>query len=134
MKNNLNRSLLISALIFSGCSATETSQGLQTKPIQTEPETAEHVIKESELQALKSRILHLEEKLSSIGEPVTPNDGWTRVKNWRKLEVDMDYDSVEKILGPAHRIDGGIIANWYYKNGGRVNFYEGRVHRWEEPN
>jgi len=137
MKNKLMRSFLISTLIFSGCSATGTSQGLQTNSTQTELETEELISIENEIQELKSRILKLEARLSSIKdavEPVTPNDGWKRVKSWRKLEAGMDYESVERILGPAHRIDGGIIANWYYENGGRVNFYKGSVRRWEEPN
>mgnify|MGYP003666086712 FL=1 len=68
------------------------------------------------------------------GDSVTLNDGWKRLKSWRKLEAEMDYESVERILGPAHRIDGGIAANWYYENGGRVTFYRGSVQRWEEPN
>ena len=92
---------------------------------------------ENEIQVLKNRILKLESRLSSIkgaGEPVIINDGWKRLKSWRKLKTGMDYESVERILGPAHRIDGGIIANWYYENGGRVNFFEGSVRRWEEPN
>ena len=136
MKSKLMRSILISTLIFSGCSATGTSQGLQTNSTQTELETEELISIENEIQELKSRILKLEARLSSIkdaGEPVTINDGWKRVKSWRKLEAGMDYESVERILGPAHRIDGGIIANWYYENGGRVNFYKASVRRWEEP-
>ena len=137
MKNKLLKSLLISTLIISGCSATGTSQGLQTNSTQTELETGELVGIENELQELKNRISQLEERLSSIkgtDDPVTLNDGWKRIENWRALEAEMDYESVERILGPAHRIDGGIVANWYYENGGRVIFYRGSVQRWEEPN
>lgn len=137
MKNKLIRSLLVSTLIFSGCSSTGTDPGSQTKSIQTEVETGELASVENEIQELKDRILKLESRLSSIknsGEPVALNDGWKRLKNWRKLKTGMDYESVERILGPAQRIDGGIIANWYYENGGRVNFFEGSVQRWKEPN
>jgi len=137
MKNKLIRSLLVSTLIFSGCSATGTNQDLQPKSIQTELEAGELASFENEIQELKNRILKLESRLSLIkgtGEPVIVNDGWKRLKSWRELKTGMDYESVERILGPAHRIDGGIIANWYYKNGGRVNFFEGSVQRWEEPN
>ncbi|WP_139173063.1 hypothetical protein [Marinobacter sp. AC-23] len=138
MKNKLIRSLLVSTLIFSGCSATGTNQGLQSKSVQTELEAGELASVENEVQELKNRILKLESRLSSIkgtgDEPVIVNDGWKRLKNWRKLKTGMDYESVERILGPAHKIDGGIIANWYYKNDGRINFYEGSVQRWEEPN
>ena len=137
MKNKLMKSFLISTLFVSGCSSTGTSQGLQTNSTQTELETGELVSIENELQGLKNRISKLEARLSLIkgtGDPVTINDGWKRVKSWRKLEAEMDYESVERILGPAHRIDGGIAANWYYENGGRVTFYRGSVQRWKEPN
>lgn len=137
MKNNLIRSLLVSTLIFSGCSATGTNQDLQSNSIQTELEAEEIASVENEIQELKNRIRKLESRLSSVkgtSEPVILDDGWKRIESWRKLKTGMDYDSVERILGPAHRIDGGIIANWYYENGGRVNFYEGSVQRWEEPN
>ncbi|SFE95629.1 hypothetical protein SAMN04487869_12831 [Marinobacter sp. DSM 26671] len=136
MKNKLLKSFLISTLIISGCSSTGTSQGLQTNSTQTELETEELVSIENELQGLKNRISKLEARLSLIkgtGDPVTINDGWKRVESWRKLEAEMDYESVERILGPAHRIDGGIVANWYYENGGRVTFYRGSVQSWEEP-
>lgn len=136
MKNKLIRFLLVSTLLFSGCSTNGINQDLQTKSIQTELETGELASMEAEIQELKNRILKLESRLSSIkdtGEPVIPNDGWKRLKSWRKLKTGMDYEAVEKLLGPAHRVDGGIIANWYYENGGRVNFFEGSVQRWKEP-
>lgn len=137
MKDKLLKSFLISTLIISGCSSTGTSQGLQTNSTQTELETGELVSIENELQGLKNRISKLEARLSLIngkGDPGTLNDGWKRIESWRKLEAEMDYESVERILGPAHRIDGGIVANWYYENGGRVTFYRGSVQRWKEPN
>tara|TARA_R110000772_G_scaffold158150_3_gene269401 strand:- start:248 stop:706 length:459 start_codon:yes stop_codon:yes gene_type:complete len=137
MKNKPLGSFLISTLIISGCSSTGTNQGLHTNSTQAELETRELVSIENELQGIKNRISKLEAKISVIkgkGDSVTLNDGWKRLKSWRKLEAEMDYESVERILGPAHRIDGGIAANWYYENGGRVTFYRGSVQRWEEPN
>jgi hypothetical protein len=137
MKNKLVKSLLISTLIVSGCSAAGSNQRLQTKLIQTELEPEEIVSMEKELQELKNRILKLEAKLLSVkntGEHVILNDGWKTKKSWRKLKTGMDYESVKRILGPAHRIDGGIIANWYYENGGQVHFYEDEVRKWQEPN
>ena len=136
MKDKLLKSFLISTLIISGCNSTGTSQGLQTNSTQTELETGELVSIENELQGLKNRISKLETRLSLIkgtGDPGTLNDGWKRIESWRKLEAEMDYESVERILGPAHRINGGIVANWYYDNGGRVTFYRGSVQSWEEP-
>jgi ABC-type Fe3+-citrate transport system substrate-binding protein len=137
MKNKLVKSLLISTLIVSGCSATGSNQRLQTKLIQAELEPEEIVSMEKEFQELKNRILKLEAKLLSVkstSEPVILNDGWKTKKSWRKLKTGMDYESVKRILGPAHRIDGGIIADWYYDNGGQVHFYKGEVREWQEPN
>ena len=91
---------------------------------------------EGEIQELKSRILKLEAKVSSIknfGTPVIPGNGWKVLESWRKLKTGMDYEAVERILGPAHRIDGGVLAQWYYENGGRANFSDGEVRRWIEP-
>lgn len=136
MKTELIVVLLVSTLLFSGCSATGTNQSLPTKPIQHELETGELASFEAEIQELKNRILKLESRLSLIkdtDEPAILNEGWKELNSWRKLKTGMDYESVERLLGPAHRIDGGIIANWYYENGGRVNFFEGSVRRWEEP-
>jgi len=45
----------------------------------------------------------------------------------------MNTSDVKKILGEPYRVDGGKIATWYYKNDGRVNFYEEKVHHWNEP-
>lgn len=136
MKNKRISYLLISVFIFSGCSATGTNQSLQTSSNQAQLDPEELASIESEVQELKNRVLNLEARLSSIknsGEPVIFNDGWEKLTSWRKLKTGMDYESVEKILGPAHRIDGGIIADWYYTNGGRVHFFDGSVKRWEEP-
>ena len=123
--------LFISAFIISGCSATGSIKG-----VQAQPEVEEIEWMEREVQELKSRILKLEAKLTGIktkGEPDISGDGWKTLSSWRKLKAGMYYESVKKILGSAHRIDGGIFAIWYYKNGGRVNFYDGGVTRWKEP-
>jgi hypothetical protein len=66
-------------------------------------------------------------------EPVITGDGWKSIANWRKLTVGMKPNTVEKILGSADRIEGGKLAEWYYKNGGKVTFYKGEVNRWSEP-
>ena len=123
--------LFISAFIISGCSTNGSIKG-----VQAQPEVEEIEWMEREVQELKSRILKLEAKLTGINtksEPDISGDGWKALSSWRKLKVGMDYESVKKILGSAHRIDGGILARWYYKNGGQVNFYDGGVTRWQEP-
>ena len=136
MTFKLASALMIPTCIFSGCVTTGTNQDYQIKSIRTQLDSKELASIENEVQELKNRILKLEAKLSSIkdsGESATPTDSWKTLNSWRKLKAGMDYESVEKILGPAHRIDGGIIANWYYENGGRANFYDGKLQRWEEP-
>jgi hypothetical protein len=91
---------------------------------------------EKEIHELKLRISKLESLLSnprSVQEVVPSGEGWKNVANWRKLSTDMNTSDVKKILGEPHRLDGGDIATWYYKNGGRVNFYKGKVDHWTEP-
>ena len=91
---------------------------------------------EREVQETKERLSILESILQNKNnekELVITNDGWKSVANWRKLTTGMDTSTVQKILGDAHRIEGETIASWYYENGGRVIFYEGKVTRWSEP-
>lgn len=94
---------------------------------------------EREIQEIKLRLLKLESLLSNQSnpsnaqEPVTSDDGWKSVMNWRKLYKDMSTSDVRKILGEPHRIDGGTLAQWHYPNGGRIVFYEGKVDHWNEP-
>jgi hypothetical protein len=91
---------------------------------------------EKEIQELKLRISKIESLLSnpsSAQEIVPSGEGWKYVVNWRKLSKDMDTNDVKKILGEPYRVDGGNFAHWYYKNDGRVIFYEGKVYSWTEP-
>ncbi len=91
---------------------------------------------EKEIQELKLRVSKLESLLSNPSkaqEPVTSSEGWKSILNWRMLTTDMSTSDVQKILGAPHRVDGGVIAHWYYQNGGEVTFFDGKVHRWREP-
>ena len=91
---------------------------------------------EKEVQVLKQRISKLESLLSNTSEEqvlVNPGNGWKSVSNWRKLTTDMSYHEVRNILGEPHKVDGGVLASWYYQNGGVVAFFQGKVRRWEEP-
>jgi hypothetical protein len=91
---------------------------------------------EKEVQQLNFRLSKLESLQSNpskTNEYATPVDGWKSVMNWRKLTTDMDYEAVKKILGEAHRVDGGQVAYWYYKNGGYVTFIDGKAFQWREP-
>ena len=91
---------------------------------------------EKEIQELKLRISKLESILRSPSSDqgiVPSSEGWKSVANWRKLSTDMGTSDVRKILGEPDRVDGGDIANWYYKNGGRVTFFAGKVYQWMEP-
>ena len=126
--------LFLSVLIISGCSTTASVSGMQSKSIGIAPERIK--LLEKDMQDLNSRITALETKLSGCSEAnkaVIAGEGWKSLANWRKLKTGMSYNSVEKILGPAHRIDGGRIAYWYYKKNGQVTFVNGEVSHWSEP-
>ena len=91
---------------------------------------------EKELQGIKLRLSKLESLLSNPSnaqKPVTSGEGWKSIMNWRKLTNGMSTSDVQRILGEPHRVDGGTIATWYYQNGGRIIFYEGKVSQWMEP-
>jgi len=91
---------------------------------------------EKEIQGLKFRISKIESLLSnpSSAQKIVPSgEGWKHVANWRKLSTGMSFSDVKKILGEPHRVKGGSIAKWYYRNDGRVLFYDGEVDSWEEP-
>lgn len=91
---------------------------------------------EKEIQETKLRLSKLESLLSNPSNaqaPATSGEGWKSVMNWRKLTKDMSTSDVQKILGEPHRVDGGTLTNWYYQNGGRIIFFEGKVDRWMEP-
>ena len=122
--------LFLSALIISGCSTTGPVAG-----IQAQPERIEQL--ERDMQDVKSRISALETMLSgnnTTNEVVIGGEGWKSLASWRKLRTGMSCEAVKKILGSAHRVNGGTFATWYYENGGEVIFYEGEVDSWREPN
>jgi len=66
-------------------------------------------------------------------KPVTPNDGWKSLANWKKLANDMSIHDVQKVLGDPNEMSGGTIAFWRYPNGGTVTFFVGKVDNWSEP-
>jgi len=91
---------------------------------------------EKEIQETKARLSKIEALLSNPSNaqnPATSGEGWKSAMNWRKLTTGMSTSDVQIILGEPQRLDGGTIANWYYQNGGRIIFYEGRVSQWMEP-
>ena len=91
---------------------------------------------EKEIQGLKLRLSEVESLLSNPSkaqELSTASEGWKSVVNWRKLTTGMSTSDVQKILGEPDRLDGGAVANWYYQNGGKVHFINGKVFQWMEP-
>jgi len=91
---------------------------------------------EREVQETKERLSILESILqnkTNEKEHVITGDGWKSVANWRKLTTGMNTSTVQKILGDAHRVQGGTLAFWNYKNGGTVTFYKGKLTSWSEP-
>jgi outer membrane protein assembly factor BamE (lipoprotein component of BamABCDE complex) len=91
---------------------------------------------EKDAQKTKQRLSILESKLqnkNAVKGHVITGDGWESIANWRKLTTGMNTSAVQKILGEPQRVEGGNIARWYYENGGRVMFYEGKLDGWSEP-
>lgn len=91
---------------------------------------------EKDLKEVKAQLAKLESLIiapSIAQKPIDSTDGWKSVVNWRKLTKGMSPSEVRRILGEPHRLDGGTFAAWYYKNDGRVHFYEEKVNRWTEP-
>ena len=91
---------------------------------------------EKEVQELKLRISKIESLISDYSkskELAPSHEGWKSVSNWRELTTDMSEGDVRKILGEPYRVEGGVIATWYYRNDGEVGFYQGKVDSWTEP-
>lgn len=49
-------------------------------------------------------------------------EGWKSIYNWRKLSLGMNSSAIERLLGVAHRVNGGYLkrhgkarATWYSK-------------------
>ena len=91
---------------------------------------------EKEMVEVKARLSKLEavlNKPSDTTKTTLSGDGWKHLANWRKLSTDMTPSDVRRILGEPHRLNGGTIARWHYKNGGEVMFYRDKIERWREP-
>ena len=55
------------------------------------------------------------------------------LSSWRQLRKSMSEEQVRALLGEPLKVDGGTLAFWHYKSGGKVTFYQDRVDSWEEP-
>lgn len=91
---------------------------------------------EKEVQELKHRISKLEPLLSKLNadqDVVTSNKGYNSIANWRNLTTNMGYSEVRNLLGEPQRVDGGIMATWYYPNDGEVIFHKNIAWQWREP-
>ena len=93
---------------------------------------------EKELLEIKVRLSKLESLVANTSNTKTKNtsisgDGWRSVMNWRKLSTGMSPSDVRGILGEPNRLNGGTFATWIYQNGGRVIFFDDKVHEWMEP-
>ncbi len=93
------------------------------------------------VDSLARRVVELENRIAQL-ESARPQQGVSKtpaivlsndLANWRRLREDMSYDEVRRILGEPARIDGGIIANWFYPNDGRAGFVSGVLVSWTEP-
>ncbi len=93
---------------------------------------------EKRINELEKRVTLLEQKLADNKKPVTTNSKKYKDKpNWRRLQKGMTTSEIEAILGEPLTIDvSGIFTYWYYSKNhlhSYVNFYEGVVYGWTEP-
>ena len=86
------------------------------------------------LTMLKSGDCKFEIKKIAFMGPETLNpEKYETISSWRLLKRGMSESEVRSTLGEPHKIDGGALAFWHYKNGGTVTFYQDKVHSWSEP-
>jgi cytoskeletal protein RodZ len=71
----------------------------------------------------------VQSKLESTAQP----EKYESISSWRLLKRGMSESEVRSTLGEPHKINGGALAFWHYKNGGTVTFYQDKVHSWSEP-
>lgn len=101
---------------------------------------------ETEITALQSRILQLEERVRELETllgaqaakktPEGDQGGWQNKKNWRRLSLGMRDGDVKQILGNPSKVIHGVKTLWYYPNiyRGYVTFDEkGQLIGWNEP-
>lgn len=92
---------------------------------------------QKEIHEIKARLSNLESAVVTPGKSQDPatskEDGWRSLVNWRKLQRDMYASDVRKILGEPHRVEGGSLTIWYYRNYGRIIFLNEKVESWSEP-
>ena len=90
---------------------------------------------ERRVTALENRVTQLE-KITQPAQNRTSSPTATGNK-WRQLENGLTPDQVRRIFGEPDRVDSsGPMQMWYYGkaiNGGRIDFYDGKVHGWSEP-
>jgi len=77
---------------------------------------------EKRVSDLENRVALIEEALSRTDTNDTSDFGRQDLENWRQLREGMSQDKVEELLGRPQRIDGGTMAIWHYRKGGRVYF------------
>lgn len=102
---------------------------------------------QSELEALRERIVELEARVQRLESELASTDaaleaakppevmpgGWRRQANWRVLEKGMEGFRVKEILGEPDNTRRARKFEYYEYGNGLVRFYLGRVKSWEVP-
>jgi outer membrane protein assembly factor BamE (lipoprotein component of BamABCDE complex) len=91
---------------------------------------------EREIREIKIRLSNLEAaqgKSIANPKPVASGEGWKVLSNWRSLKSGMTLSDVRTVLGEPDRVDGGVVAHWYYANGGTATFVGDELTQWREP-
>lgn len=87
---------------------------------------------------LLEKISELETRIEKLESPGTPSATLNQnLSNWRKLQTGMSYSQVRILLGEPLKINGGVVANWYYSQSERAGpfatFVSDSLTSWQEP-
>lgn len=98
----------------------------------------------NDIKRLETRIAELEKRVTKLESLLQTSDKseinysekWKNRSLWRKLKIGMTKYQVETILGEPRKINGGSITTWKYSKDSwhsYVQFYEGKLDTWTEP-
>jgi hypothetical protein len=99
---------------------------------------------EDRVDRLGKRISDLEKRIDTLERIVLTNTATKKTtkyppagkEDWRRLKTGMTEEQVKSILGEPLKVQGGIVAKWYYSEdlySAYVGFIYGSLTAWEEP-
>jgi len=135
------RTALLAALAAASISAVAAGQDTSNLETSLSKAATASLLRRIELLErantdLERRVRELEAVIKSEpsqGRPIQASTRWRDLANWRRLRLGMNMDEVRALLGEPERVDAGPITWWRWHNG-HVNFMDGKVRGWSEPN